>query len=73
MDQRAYLVLFFAIAFFAVLAVWGIYTRSAIPLPSPPTSATTQTLVERLRGERERRINERAATTTTTAAAPAVE
>jgi hypothetical protein len=61
--ERPYLVLWFAIALFLVLGVWGIYNHLQ-PAPAPPSAAqdqpTTQpTLVERLRAERARRMAER--------------
>ena len=65
--ERPFLVLWFALALFAVLGAWGIYhlvTSDESP-PSPPAhvAPATQPLVERLREERERRIQERDSTT----------
>jgi len=72
--NRPYLVLWFALSFFAVLLGWGLYHQ----LHHPPAPATTQPatrpLVERLREERLRRQQERQPppTTSTTTTAPAL-
>lgn len=69
--ERSYLVLWFALALFVVLGGWGVYhLMTAEPAPPPATAPTTQSLVDRLRAERERRMNEGKPTTTT---APSVE
>ena len=72
MNIRPYLILWFAIAFFGVLVIWGLYHKLTAPdEPSVPTTRESQPpLVERLREERERRMAERegAATTTTSPA-----
>ncbi len=54
MENRPYLILWFAVALFALLGLWGFCQRKAAP---PPTEApTTRPLVERLRLERQRRL-----------------
>jgi hypothetical protein len=70
--ERSYLVLWFALALFVVLGSWGVYNLMTAEPPPPPTTApSTQSLVDRLRAERERRMNEGKPAATTTA--PSVE
>lgn len=52
--NRPFLVLWFALALFAVLLGWGLYHQLHHP-PATATQPTTRPLVERLREERLRR------------------
>lgn len=69
MNDRPYLLLWFALAFFAILVVAGVYSHWRAPPPA--TQPTTQSLVERLREERQRRMHQdQPATTAATEATP---
>lgn len=59
--DRSYLVLWFAIALLVVLGAWGIY-HLVTDAPDAPAPPATQPLVERLKTERQRRLDQRAAT-----------
>ncbi|MCC6421943.1 MAG: hypothetical protein IT447_00510 [Phycisphaerales bacterium] len=53
--NRPYLVLWFALSLFVVLAGWGLYHQLHNPSPPTTTQPTTRPLVDRLREERIRR------------------